>query len=126
LTLDEIDKELMRLPASPVRDEDIGARAELMTKRIELVSAQRAAAEAPKPLSSTVPVNVPDDLGGILTSTGSYIFAEIVDGKRVIKMPWGDFHALVTARRNSSSRHPPDILATMNPELLLQLSNFRF
>jgi hypothetical protein len=109
MTIDEIDAELMRLPASPTEPEDIEARATMMTTRIELVNAQRAAASAPAPLPSTVPVNVPDDLGGILSKTGRYIFAEILDGKRVIQMPWADFSALVRASHQSSSKHPPTL-----------------
>jgi hypothetical protein len=63
--LNTIDARLAELPATPVTDADLDARAALMRRRIEIDQAAKATAEAnsrPQPRGSLV-VNVPPGVG---------------------------------------------------------------
>jgi hypothetical protein len=65
MTLEDLDAELARLPATPKTDEDLNSRATLMTQRITLDQAAKATAEAnrqPKPRGNLV-INVPPGVG---------------------------------------------------------------
>jgi hypothetical protein len=90
LTLEEIDAELMRLPASPTTPEDIEARHVLMVKRFAVQDAARkAAAEraaADKKQTWGLPlVNVPGDIDCVMLP-GRTILVDIVDGRRVAQL----------------------------------------
>jgi hypothetical protein len=95
LTLEEIDQEMMRLPASPVRDEDIYARADLAMKRHEAIAAAREAAArhaaAEKKQVWGLPlVNVPAGIDCVLIpnghADGRTVVADVVDGRRVMQL----------------------------------------
>ena len=80
ITLEEIDAELIRLPASPVSDEDIKARAELMRQRIELVNARNKPVP-PQPCNDIV-AYPPPGLGiSTLQTPDGPIMAEVINGR---------------------------------------------
>ena len=80
MTIDEIDAELMRLPASPVSDEDIEARAKLMWKRFELVNARNKPVP-PQPCNDIV-AYPPPGLGiTTLQTPDGPIVAEVIKGR---------------------------------------------
>src|SRR5258708_1264583 len=91
LNLDEIDRELMRLPASPTTPEDITERASLTLKRFELEAAAREAeasrsAAARREAWGFPLANVPGDISCVITAGGRTVYAEIVDGIRMIRL----------------------------------------
>ena len=91
MTLEEIDTELMRLPASPTTSEDIEARAELMLKRFEVeaaareAAASRAAAERKQTWGLPL-VNVPAGIDCVITPNGRSVVVDVVDGRRVMRL----------------------------------------
>jgi hypothetical protein len=95
LTLEEIDAELMRLPASPTTPEDTEARAAMMQRRFDVeagalrAAAERAAAEKKKAWGLPL-VNVPGDLSCVMLPNGRTVFADFVDGRRVMQLLPGD------------------------------------
>lgn len=91
MTLEEIDKELLRLPASPTTPEDIAARAAMMQKRFEVEAAARTAAAdraaAERKQNWGLPlVAVPAGIDCVLTPNGRTVVADVVDGRRVMQL----------------------------------------
>jgi hypothetical protein len=126
MTLNEINTALLKIPATPVSDADIEARASLARQRGEIIEAERAKAAAPKPIAGAVAVAVPDELGGIISySTGRFLHAEIVDGRRVIRMPIVDFHKLMTSGKNGGGINLPAVIGQLNAQLVSSLGEFR-
>jgi hypothetical protein len=79
MTLEEIDAELLRLPASPVTDEDIKARAALTWQRFELLNARSK--PMPQPCNDIV-AYPPVGLGvNVLQTADGPIFAEVIHGR---------------------------------------------
>jgi hypothetical protein len=116
LTLEEIDKELMRLPRSPTTPEDIAARATMMQKRFDMevaerkAAAERAAAEKQNAWGLPL-VNVPPGIDTVITQSGRTVFADVVDGRRVMRLTVGEVRAF--AIRNPA-------WTEINPELAAQ------
>jgi hypothetical protein len=103
MTLEDLDAELARLPATPKTDEDLDARAALMKRRIELDQAQRATAEAasrPKP-KGNLAIFVPAAVG---TSTyysdrGRVAHARVAEcGRFVLDLYPVEFRSLLMGR----------------------------
>lgn len=91
MTLEEVDDALTRLPTSPVTGEDIEARAALTWKRNELEVAAREAeacrTAADRRNAWGLPLaNVPGDISCVITAAGRTVYAEIVDGRRVMRL----------------------------------------
>ncbi len=99
-TLEQLDAALARLPATPVNDEDLAARATLMAARITLDQAAKAMAEAdsrPKP-KGNLAIFVPAAVG---TSTyysdrGRVAHARVADdGRFVLDLYPAEFRSLL-------------------------------
>jgi hypothetical protein len=104
-TLAELDTELARLPATPITDEDLDARARLTGRRIELIIAAKDVAEAiarPKPRGSLV-VYVPENVGisHYYSNTGNRVALSRVtdDGRVVIDLFPAEFKSLLADRQ---------------------------
>ena len=99
-TLEQIDAELAKLPASPKTDHDIQARAALMQKRYELENQQRKAnAQASRPKPQII-VNAIEEFGCLHAADGEFYYPEIAeDGRRIVRLRhWGDFLGLLRGR----------------------------
>jgi hypothetical protein len=113
MTLAEIDAALMCMPISPTTPEGIAARADMMLKRFEVEAAARqraaeiAAAERKKAWGLP-PVNVPAGIGCVII-TGRTVYADVVDGRRVMKLTAGEVRSLATHNQAWTE---------LNPELL--------
>jgi hypothetical protein len=98
----ELDAEIAALPATPVTDADLNARAVLMAQRIELDQITRATMEAngrPK-LRGNLVVNIPDDLSltNFYGERGRTCQARVEDGRRVLDLFIGEFQRLLMGR----------------------------
>ena len=98
-TFEEIDEALSRLPSSPTTPEDVHARASLMRKRCALESAERKATADRDAAESnarwSLPfVNVPGGVHCAITSNGRTVYAEVVDGRRVMRLTSAEVRAL--------------------------------
>lgn len=113
MTLAEIDAALMKMPLSPTSPEDVAARAAMMQKRYEVESAarQRAAeiAAAEKNKTWGLPlVNAPAGIDTVITHTGRTVVADIVDGRRVMRITAAEMQYLAIHN---------DIWTKLNPEI---------
>jgi succinyl-CoA synthetase beta subunit len=117
MTLQEIDQELMRLPASPTTPEDTEARHLLMVKRFEVqaaarkAAAERAAAEKKRQWGLPL-VNVPGDISCLSLPNGRIVYTDIVDGRRVAQLTAGDLLQLSISN---------DAWLRLNPDLARSL-----
>lgn len=98
-TIEEIDLALARLPASPEAPEDVDARATLMWKRCALESAERKAAADRDAAERNArwglpPVDVPGEVNCVVTNNGRTVYAEVVDGRRVMRLTSAEVRAL--------------------------------
>jgi hypothetical protein len=122
--LEELDRRLAELPATPTNDSDLEARAELMRQRCELIGATRRNPQAASNISNMVAVFVPDGGPSCVASRsepGRYYYAEIDgNGRRTIRMPWAEFYALVTAPA-SNGGPTGGMRAQLNPSLIDRL-----
>jgi hypothetical protein len=104
LELEKLDQELARLPASPVTDEDLQARATLMAKRIELdQSIRRAAAAKSRPQQQgNLVVNVPPGVGisHFYGRSGRVVSARATENGLVLDLFVDEFKTLLMSRVN--------------------------
>jgi hypothetical protein len=102
-TLQDLDAALARLPATPVTDQDLDARAALMARRIELSQAAKATAEAnrqPKPRGNLV-ISVPAGVGTshYYSDRGRVAQSRVTEaGAVVLDLFVGEFKALLSSR----------------------------
>jgi hypothetical protein len=111
MTLEEIDRELMRLPRSPTTPEDIAARATMMQKRFEVEAAERKAAveraAAEKQNAWGLPlVSVPAGIDSVITGNGRNVVADVVDGRRVMRLTVGEVRELSIKNQAWTSLNP--------------------
>jgi len=103
MTLEDIDRELARLPATPKTDADLDARAALMARRIQIDQAAKVAADAnsrPKPRGNLT-VNVPPSMGvsNYYSAQGRSAQSRTTDdGRLVIDLFAGEFKSLLMGR----------------------------
>jgi hypothetical protein len=100
MTLEDIDAELALLPATPVTDADLDARATLMARRIELDQATRAtAAENSRPkLRGNLVISIPDGLAltNFYGERGRVCQVRMTeDGHKVLDLFVGEFKNLL-------------------------------
>jgi hypothetical protein len=65
-----------------------------------------------------IPVKAPNGIGCLNSPAGTR-YAEMVDGRLVIKMGWAEFRDLITSPNNGH------LWQDLNPDLVRQLSDFR-
>ncbi len=122
MTLEDIDKELARLPATPKTDDDLNARAALMARRIEIDQAAkvvRDAASGRQPARGGIQVTIPDGLGlsHFFGTNGRVATARVAeDGRRVLDLFVHEFRTLLGDRQYGLDWH------NCNPEALRQLA----
>jgi hypothetical protein len=120
MTLEDIDAELALLPATPVTDADLNARAALMSQRITLDQAAKATAEAdrqPKPRGNLV-IRVPAGAGTshYFSERGRVAQSRVTDdGCVVIDLFPAEFRQLLMDKRFGRDWHDN------NPEALRAL-----
>ncbi|OKO74514.1 hypothetical protein AC629_34995 [Bradyrhizobium sp. NAS80.1] len=107
LTLEDVDDELCRLPASPDTDRDLIARAVMMRRRLELIDASRPNPMAPPPdPDGMVEANLPEGAATCVQDRmlrGKYFYAEDRGGRLVIRLPWRTFYDLANSIHVSGS-----------------------
>jgi hypothetical protein len=119
-TLEQLDAALAQLPATPVTDADLDARATLMARRITLYQAAKATAEAnrrPK-LQGNLVVNIPASVGStqLYGKNGRVAHPRVIEGGRiVIDLFIDEFKSLLMHRECGLAWH------NANHELLQRL-----
>jgi hypothetical protein len=158
-TIAEVDEALALLPATwrqieaiddtAERDHVIELRAELTKRRAELIEAERAAAAAAEALqdqAGLLEVMAPDGIGCIeaiptprrkddpvryarRVTDGRFRYAEIVNGRRIIRMTVLEFAALLRSRGSNKGRpedpNPPtaEDWRALNPGLAQRIAD---
>jgi hypothetical protein len=115
MTLEQIDAALAALPASPVTDEGISARADLMWKRGEIISTRLTEAARPCVVPGNLEVVVPAGVSCVYTGHGLTRMTETVDNRQVIYMTAGEFRALIGGQTGGA-------WVAENPEIVRQLA----
>jgi hypothetical protein len=103
-TLEDVERALLEVPATPTTDADLEKRRELMVQRLELIEAKAAtdaALKARTRLSDTSPITIgcPFELTHFLTLDGQLRPVERdANGRRVVRLNnWNDFRALLAS-----------------------------
>jgi hypothetical protein len=108
MSLEEVEAELIRLPASPNNDRDLIARAVMAKRRCEILDAARPNPNAPPPVDQAglVDIVVPDgvDVSCIQSRTimGRYYYRELRGDQWIIRAPWSEFYTLAFGIHNSA------------------------
>ncbi|WP_050420310.1 hypothetical protein [Bradyrhizobium tropiciagri] len=125
MTLNEVDAELQRLPASPETDRDLLARAAMMRRRLELLAIDaKQSREAPPPSPALFEVNIPPDVGATCIwslDRRKYFYPEERHGRMVIMLPWETFHKLAFSTRGKTAGATGAAWLAANPHLVDRL-----
>jgi hypothetical protein len=111
MTIEEIERELRRLPATPVTDEDLYARAELTSKKFAIeadareLATRRAAAERKQTWGLPL-ANVPQGVDCAMTHTGRTVVADIVGERRVMRLTAEEVRQLAVGNPNWTDLNP--------------------
>jgi hypothetical protein len=116
MNLQEIDAALAALPASPVTDADLLARANLMRRRGELIGAALTESARPRVHPGNLVVSVPEGISCVYTMSGITRVTETVDGRQIIRMTTAEFRNLLSGGTMGQQ------WALANPEIMRQLA----